>query len=237
MIRCVWLTLFVLISAMAGCLDQQTSTSLVPDGSLSGVNQPVTAKHVAYAKVIGDIATHVNEVGQQVLLANPQIGIKPLIHVFGDERPEVFHRGTSEIGITVGLAKACKTDPELAAVIALELGKVISEREARLAQRNQKVERQPPVNMTVGNDNRGYNGDVDMTRMAELAAFEKDRRNVDEPPPPPPDPKALARLYLIKAGYAASELDSVDPLLGAAAQNGSLEKQFNNNDLKRPWTP
>jgi hypothetical protein len=237
MTRRIWVLLLPVFCAPLGCLDQQTSTSLVPEGSFAGVNQPVTAKHVAFAKVTGEIATHVNEVGQKVLLANPQIGIKPLIHVFGDEKPEVFHRGTSEIGITVGLAKACKTDAELAAVIAQELGKIISEREARLAQRNQKFERQPPVNMTVGNDNRGFNGDVDMTRMAELARFEKDRRQVDEPPPPPPDPKALARLYLINAGFAASELDTVDPLLGAAAQNGSLEKQFNNNDLKRPWTP
>jgi hypothetical protein len=238
MIRRKWILLLPLLCAPVGCLDQQTSTSLVPDGSFAGVNQPVTAQHVAYAKVTGEIATHVNEVGQKVLLANPQIGVKPLIHTFGDERPEVFHRGTSEIGITVGLAKACKTDAEIAAVIAQELGKMISEREARLIQRNHQIERQPPVNMTVGNDNRGFNGDMDMTRMAELAKYDQDRRrHVDEPPPPPPDPKVLARLYLIKAGYPASDLDAVEPLLGTAAQNGSLEKQFNSSDLTRPFTP
>ncbi|MFL5241625.1 MAG: M48 family metalloprotease [Gemmataceae bacterium] len=237
MIRHIGFALLPVLIGLTGCLDQQTSTSLVPDGSLASVNQPVTAQHVAYAKITGETATHVNEIGQKVLLANPEIGVKPLIHTFGDDRLEVFHRGTSEIGITVGLVRACKSDQELAAVIAHELGKMVSEREARLAHRNQRAERQPPADLRVGNDNRGFNGDTDMTRMAELAAYEKDRQNVHVPPPPPPDPKALARLYLIKAGLPASELEAVEPLLGTAAQNGALEKQFNNADTARPWTP
>jgi hypothetical protein len=237
MIRRMGPVLLPALLGLTGCFDQQTSTGLVPDGSLAGINQPVTAQHVAYAKMTGEMATHVNEIGQKVLLSNPEIGVRPLIHTFGDDRPEVFHRGASEIGITVGLVKACKSDAELAAVIAQELGKMVSEREARLAQRNQRAERQPPADLRVGNDNRGFNGDADMTRMAELAAYEKDRSRVNEPPPPPPDPKALARLYLIKAGFPASDLDAVEPLLGTAGQNSSLEKQFNNADMTRPWTP
>jgi hypothetical protein len=57
------------------------------------------------------------------------------------------------------------------------------------------------------------------------AVYERDRKRRDEPSPPP-DPRALARLYLLRANVAAGELDAAAPVLRAAGQNGALEKQF-----------
>src|SRR5439155_14198645 len=87
-------------------------------------------------------------------------------------------------------------------------------------------DRLPPIDMRVGTEVGGSVGAADMTRMKELADYEKQRR----PAPgsvPPPDPHVLARIYLTKAGFALSDLDAAGPALKAAAENLTLEKQLN----------
>src|SRR5262249_39695897 len=68
--------------------------------------------------------------GRQLLAANPQVGAKPLFHTIGAPQPEVFHRGTSDVWVTEGLVRQCATDGQLAALLCLELGKMVAEREA-----------------------------------------------------------------------------------------------------------
>jgi hypothetical protein len=63
-----------------------------------------------------------------------------------------------------------------------------------------------------------------MTRQAELAKFRAPARR--EPPPPPPDPESLARVYLQKAGFPATDLDAVAPLLKTAEGHSTLEKSM-----------
>jgi hypothetical protein len=149
-----------------------------------------------------------------------------MFRTVGSPELEIFHQGTSELVITEGVVNQCKTDGQLAAVLAMELGKMVSEREALAGTHVRRIEREPPMEVRMGSDVAGAGGPADMTRMAELAPYERDRKHRDEAPPPPPDPRALARLYLLRANVAASELDAAAPVLRAAGQNGALEKQF-----------
>ncbi|MBV9122517.1 MAG: M48 family metalloprotease, partial [Planctomycetes bacterium] len=140
-------------------------------------------------------------------------------------QPEIFHKGTQEVYITEGLVKQCQTDGQLAAVLCHELGKMVSEREALAGPKVLHPDRPPPIEVPIGNDNIG--GTPDLTGLAERAKFSP------HPPPAspvgvslPPDPNVLARGYLAKAQFSEAELDNVQALLAAAAQNCSLERQL-----------
>src|SRR5262249_14272556 len=72
----------------------------------------------------------VNKVSKQLLDANKSLGIQPLFSTIGAPDPEIFHQGTGAVYITESLVRQCKTEGQLAAILSMELGKMISEREA-----------------------------------------------------------------------------------------------------------
>jgi hypothetical protein len=215
---------------LAGCVTdgwfEREPTAQVPADTFGSAPAPLPITKVSHAPAEEATAQRVATIGQRLIEANPKIGMRPMFRTVGSPQPEIFHRGTAELVVTEGVVDKCATDGQLAAVLALELGKMVSEREALIAPRMRTMEREPPIEVRAGNDYSGPNGAADMTRMAELAPYERDRNRREEPPPPPPNPKALATLYLMKANIPASELDSVAPILKAAGQNGALEKQL-----------
>lgn len=171
-------------------------------------------------------AARVDLLGRKLVDANPQAGVRPLFRTIGAPQPEIFHHGTAEVDITEGLVRLCQTDGQLAAVLCQELGKMVSEREALAGPHLRQPQRQPPMDLRIGND-AGGSGPPDQTNLAELAKFERGRPPSGQgPTPPTPDPAALARSYLKRAQFAESELDAVSPILAAAAANCTFEKQF-----------
>jgi hypothetical protein len=169
-------------------------------------------------------AARVDLLGRKIIAANPQTGLKPLFLTIGAPKAEVFHRGTGEVVITEGLVNQCQTEGELAAVLCLELGKMVSEREAVAQPQMKKPE--PPMEVRVGNDNAGSFGPADQTHMAELAKYDQERRRPNGAPPLPPDPRRLARIYLSKAKFPENALDHAAPLLDQAAANNAFQKQL-----------
>ncbi|HZT79646.1 MAG TPA: M48 family metalloprotease, partial [Gemmataceae bacterium] len=114
----------------AGCVPtDQPDTRLVQPSRFdtSAVPQP-KLQQVSYTPGTPETARRVAEVGQKVVLANPQVGMRPIFQTTGTPQPEVFHKGTGQVVISEGLVKQCRTDGELAAVLALELGKMVAER-------------------------------------------------------------------------------------------------------------
>jgi hypothetical protein len=216
-----WFMPLLLLSA--GCLDDQSTSQLVPSNTFGNPQPTLPPVEVAHAPATEAAGKRVAAVGQQLVQAN-KLGIRPAFRTWGGPQLAIEHQGTASVTITEGLVNKCETDNQLTAVLAMELGKMISEREVQAGPRLRRIEREPPMELRVGSDVNGINGPADMTRVAELAPYEFDRQRRDEPPPPPPDPKALARLYLLKANVPASELDVVDPLLRAVAQNGVLDR-------------
>jgi predicted Zn-dependent protease len=157
-----------------------------------------------------------------------------LFATIGVPQLEVFHVDTGLIYVTEGLVKQCKSDAELAAVLAIELGKMIAEREARTSADVRSSEKMAPIRVGIGNNAQGR--ESDMTAMAELGRFENTNPK-STPRLPRPDPMKLARGYLEKAGYKGSELDAVGPLLQEADKNVTLERHFKGAMPQSPWTP
>lgn len=221
-----------LLWVAGGCITQETTTPLVPAGPFGHSPTAVPSAKAAYSPATAEAATRVARLGQQVLAANGQLGVRPSFMTVGLPQPAIFHRGSDEIAISEGLVKQCATDNQLAAVLCLELGRMVSEREALAGPQGRKPEYEPPIDSRVGNDGVGAGNTADLTRRGELAKYDQERRR----PTLPPDPQLLARSYLMKAGYPAEELDAVAPLLRSAT-NTAMEKQLTAGPAERAWTP
>ncbi|OAI48039.1 hypothetical protein AYO44_01145 [Planctomycetaceae bacterium SCGC AG-212-F19] len=216
---------------LAGCLPPESHSLLVNENPFGG--QPVTPppSRAPFPAPSTESAARVDTLGRAILAANPQVGVKPLFRTIGTPDAEVFHRATAEIDITEGLVRQCRTDGQLAAILCLELGKMVSERTALAAPIHRAQERELPPDLRVANDLGS-----DMTRDAELAKYYDPARRRNAAAALPPDPQALARTYLTKSGFEAISLEGVEPLLRAAAANSKFEKQIAAPGPNRPWT-
>jgi hypothetical protein len=194
-----------------------------------------TAK-VNYQPADEALALKVDSVGRNLLAANPQLGLKTtLFATIGNApQPEIFHTEGGRVWVTEGLVQRCATEGELAALLALELGKIVADREAAASPQMRDPERLPPIQVPIGN--AGQITNADLVHEVELAKFEKQRPKRQRTLPRP-DPQQLARGYLEKAGYQTADLDSVQPHLQAAQQNMTLERQFKGTLLPNAWTP
>lgn len=219
-----------LLLAGAGCLPQDTM--LVPLNPFA--TDPAPTPVAAASPAANEAATRVGLVGQKLVAANSQLKVHPLFRTLAVPQAEVFHRGTGEVLITEGLVRQC-TEGQLAAVLSVELGKMASEREAQEAVRDQVAGCGPPPPVFLGADNTGSRGAADQTYLAELAPYDKQRREAAERAVTPPDPQALAHGILLQAGYSAADLQAADPLLKLAAQNVTLERQLNVSSTSHSW--
>jgi hypothetical protein len=165
---------------------------------------------------------NVERVGLKIVTANPSLGVRPhFITCGGDAPPELFHAGDTAVYITETLARKCKTEGELAALLSMELGRMASEKAA--IGLGDVPDRGPPPVVNVGNEYGGRFGPADGTRMMEMAKFERQRALAREQAAPPA-PDVLARVYLKAAGYNSADLDTVAPLLRSVESSGQLEK-------------
>jgi hypothetical protein len=194
------------------------------------VMTPVTTN---FAAAPWETSIRVDKVGNTIVAKNPEIGNRPLFGTIGDPRPEIFHQGTYAIQITAGLVKECKTDGVLAAVLCLELGKMVAEREALAGAKARAFEERLPLGVPIGNS--GQFTAPDQVAVAELGKYEEQRKQAGRSVRPP-DPHVLARRYLEKAGYSKRDLDTAKPLLDAAEKNYIFEKQFRSSS-SQTWTP
>jgi hypothetical protein len=182
------------------------------------------------------LAARVDATGRKLLAANPQLGLKTtLFATIGNApQPEVFHVGTNMVYVTDGAVKHCASEGELAALLALELGKIIAEREAAASPAMRSPERLPPIQVPIGN--AVHNTNPDLVNQVELAKYEQERPRRHKSLPRP-DPDSLARGYLEKAGFQPADLDAVQPLLQACRNNATLERQFKGAIGPSTWTP
>jgi hypothetical protein len=171
-----------------------------------------------------EAAARVDQLGRRILAANPQAAARPLFRTIGAPQPEVFHRGTTDVFITEGLVRQCATDGQLAAILCAELGKLVSEREAQTPAAVRRPEHLPPIDTGIGRDT-GWGTAPDQTRLRELADYDKVRRERRQAVAPP-DPQALARVYLLRAGYHDDDILAAAPLLQGATAHSNFEKQI-----------
>jgi hypothetical protein len=225
MSRRAWPLWLSLVLPAAGCFSDgpQKLVSANPFGGSTPTKNVPT--QVMYAPATEETGKRVGLIGEKLLAANRQTSIHPAFLTIGSSQPEVFHRDTTSVYITEGMVRECKSDGQVAAVLAMELGKIVSEREALARPASRMPDRWVPMEVRVGNDVGGTFGAADGTHLAEVAKAQR-QRGANDAPPPPPSPEVLARCYLCKAGYSSDELSDVTPLLKKAEGNYALEKQL-----------
>jgi hypothetical protein len=243
MVRSVSVALLALATLAGGCLP---TDFLQPDAPAGGANLVPTSPFATPGPVVmsnvspktppsaPEVAIVVDKVGQSLVAANSSLGMKPVFVSVGSPQPEIFHRGTTALFVTEGLVKLCKTEGELAAVLSVELGRMVAEREVLANPETRNPEKRLPINVPIGN--AGQFSGLDQLQQAEMVKLDSDRRRPSKKFIPP-DPEVLARQYLDAAGFDKKELDVVAPLLAQAEKNYLLEKQFKGPSNTPTWSP
>jgi hypothetical protein len=218
----------VLVIMASGCSDLPLLSKRTPDlpgdpGS-SDVSAHRPLPHVTCAPASGEAAARVGKVGQQLIDKNRQYGIQPLFMTAGLPDPEILHQGTGLIIVTESLVSQCATDAQLAAVLGVEIGKIVAERESQEGGRRRLRER-PEAMSVARNSTFPTTGSPDRTEVAEMVKMYGDRpaapATVDLP-----NPEVIARNCLKKAGFEEREVEGVRELLKAADANTELHKQY-----------
>jgi hypothetical protein len=217
----------VLLALAAGCLSEDKLTVLQPGAS--GPPGPAQAMKLPQAPATEEAARRVAGLGHRLVEANPQLAVRPSFLCIGAPQPVLFHRlnrEACEVFVSDSMVKQCATDGQLAAVLCTELGRLAAEQAALASPAPQRLSREPPPYVAVGHDESAAFGGPDRTRLAELALMDKQRDQAGLSSWGPPRPDLLARSFLLRAGFAATDLQAVAPLLRAADQDATYEKQL-----------
>ncbi|MGH7169819.1 MAG: hypothetical protein ACRELF_07495 [Gemmataceae bacterium] len=228
----VALLTFILGLAVGGCLSDGEKLTTVSSASnpFSRPGRTKTASFKQAPAATQEVALRVDRVGKKIVAANPRLNQKVAFLTLGMPHEEIFHQSqkkTSTVYITEGLAKQCKTDGELAAVLSEELGKLVSEQMVQA--RPLRSLAPPPILMNphVGNDNNGTFGSSSGIDQMIVGHFETERQQSGLAlPAAPPPPETLARAYLQSAGFDPKNLETVKPLLRKAEKESSLEQSM-----------
>jgi hypothetical protein len=222
----------LMMLGLSGCLPLlDNSTTQVSFNPFGNPTLPAEKRQVSYAPASQELAQRVDFIGSQLCAFNPQIG-RPFFMTIGSPAVEIFHKDNI-VYVTAGLVEKCNTPEELAAVLSVELGKIVSEREAQVNPATRSPDVPPPISMPIGNSQ--YAGNTDLTYLAEIGKYEKEHPR-HRGRLPRPDPQLLAAHYLESAGYQKAAIDAVQPLLKAAEQNCALERQMSGVP-RGNWTP
>ena len=219
---------------LTGCLStmpEDPPTEQVPSAPFTELRRPMPTK-VNYAPASPETSFRVVMIKDKLLGENPKVGIKPNVAAIGSADPEIFHTGLNQIFITEGLVRQCQSEGQLAAILAYELGRMISEREATVSDEIRQPERQLPIQLPIGSN--GNSRDADPTNYIQLAQHEK-----LYPKHPrklaPPNPSLIARDVLERAGYQRTDLDAAMPILQNAERFQVLENQFKGTLKQGDW--
>ena len=219
---------------LTGCLStmpEDPPTEQVPSAPFTQQRRPMPTK-VNYAPASPETSFRVVMIKDKLLGDNPKVGIRPNVAAIGSADPEIFHIGLNQIFLTEGLVRQCQSEGQLAAILAYELGRMISEREAAISDEIRQPERPLPIHLPIGSN--GNSRDADPTNYIQLAQHEK-----LYPKHPrklaPPNPFLIARDVLERAGYQRTDLDAAMPILQNAERFQVLENQFKGTIKQGDW--
>jgi hypothetical protein len=227
------------LAFLPGCLPfepfkENNELAQVPSNPYPPPPAPTQRAKINYAPAPQDVAWRVDAVGRKLLDGDAQTGLRPMFATMGVAEPEIFHVDAGMVYITEGLVRQCRSEGELAAVLASELGKMVAEREAVARRELREPERRVPIALPIGGN--GYGMAADPTNMIELARFEKERPKTPRPLARP-DPRKIAESLLERGGYQKAELVSADPILQNAERNTAIERQFKGLPAQGNWRP
>jgi hypothetical protein len=226
----------MLVAALSACgcmWDQRVAD----DGKMEMPADPVrTEKNLKLVQANTEACTRVYSVGQRLLSSNPDLPRHMEFRAAGQQTPEIFHQSNNSIVTTQKLVEMCKSDGELAAVLAMELGKMAAERMALAPLKTEPDIHKPIDTGPIGRGASGVANEADQMRLREMAVYEEDQRK-QFAAARLPDPNYLARLYLRRAGYSPDDLERVKPILRAADGHSELEQQMSLTPKSAPFEP
>jgi len=173
-----------------------------------------------------ETARRVDELSKRIVEQNTFTGLEPIIRVVGVPEAVLFHRGPTELFISEGLVKKCKTEAELAAVLCTELGKMMSQKRAVIVL-GRNVDPIPDVALP------GLGGDATQVRQAELAL--QKRREDQKRAAEQSDEVQLAKDLLKGAGFNPSEFDRVQGMVKQSDRGESIKKQMAGPGAAPSW--
>ena len=216
MSRCVLAIVGCLLLTLTGCLDE-----FVDGPSIR--NKAIEVPQLPEASVA--TAARVDLIGRQLVSQNPFLGVEPTFHTYGRSEPEITHLDLNGVMVTEGLVQQCRTDDELAAVLALELAKMADERRAvdRL-----KVEQLPQL-ADAGATSLG----ADPTQTGTQAMID----NATAPRKRLADGSHTRPVDILKgAGFDPKALDAVASLMREAERNHALSKHLGPRGNTPRWS-
>lgn len=170
-------------------------------------------------------AERVDALGRRIVAQSPFSGLEPLFHVVWVRESVLFHRGTAEVFISAGLVEKCKTEPELAAVLCAELGKMSAEK--RRAALHGK-DRDGIASVTFPDANA-----LDTGKSAEVA--KQDKGTPHRFTPDELNAEAVARDLLRGAGFDPEELEKARGLLRQSERGDDIRKQLAGSAAAPKW--
>lgn len=218
---------FGLMLAAAGCLSDNKKLATVSANHFGKPGRVQAASFKQAPPATQEVALRVDRLGKQITKANPRINQKVVFMTLGIAHEEIFHqtnKDVSTIFITEGLAKQCKSDGELAAVLSQEIGKLVTEQMVQARPTRPPLSASLAMNPPIGNDAAGTFGAADGSNALIATRFEKEwKQSRQSLPTAPPPPEELARTYLSGAGFDPKNLDTVKELLRKADKQSSVE--------------
>jgi hypothetical protein len=216
--------------ALVGCWSERSARRVSPSDVVRAKVDP----QLLQANL--EACTRVFTVGQKILAANPELPQRLIFRAVGHPSPEIFHQGNSAIVVTQKLVDMCPTENELAALLCVELGRMVVEREALAPLAARQPEPRSPIDpvqirATVGVAN------PDEFRLRENAHYEAEQRRQVSGTISLPDPMALARRYMQRAGYSNDSIDRIKPILKLAGEHSDLEQQMRSIPKITPFNP
>src|SRR5215475_8281952 len=140
-----------MLIVLAGCVSPQVAQN--DDATLQVGSTPfhepgkMAAMRAQYTPGSYESEFRVLQLKDKLLNDNPTVTLRIYTKVIGAADPEVFHVGMTQVYVTEGLVKQCN-DAQLAAVLANEMGKMISERERSIADSIRAPDPLPPIQVS-----------------------------------------------------------------------------------------
>jgi hypothetical protein len=197
----------VVLTLVGGCQQSSCwrSTTSAAEPPYVKPERPAPASGIQQASggYVAPQNVRVQHVAAQLVQANAVLGLRPKFEVVpGDQK--MLRREGHRIVVSEALVDACETDGQLAALLALELGQMVADRQAA---RSEPENVAPPPEVHIGGPDGGGFGP--QLRQAELAKLGLDRRR---PPAGVPDVQTLACQILSRSGFDPKEVQRALPL-------------------------
>lgn len=177
------------------------------------------------------LSARVDMIGAELVAQTPFLGVSPTFAVVGRPEPEIYHPDLNGVLVSEGLAARC-SDDQLAAILALELGKMSVE--ARRARQYAKPE---PLAHNPSGGSAMPGGSADPNQLTVQAILDKpSQAAARRARPAAGDPKAIAREVLQNSGRDASHVDAAAQMYDEATRDTAPGGRIGNRPKPPVWT-